>query len=258
MGLEVLQLLREADRILVRVNEPLDPGVEAPELLDDPCPHGAQRRRVEDDLPRAHDWHEEVLAGGPRRDVLIIPREALILTGEETPSPFGILPVSVIIMIILTGVAFAWMRWSQLGRSQYAIGGNKGTIYIRAEYPLAIERLKIAIKQAREYGLLGKDILGSGFNFDIDLKYGAGAFVCGEETALIHSIEGKRGMPRPRPPFPAVSGLFGKPTIINNVETFSARSERKPRMPMSSSLWTRLSVLDGTGGQTASALLVTS
>ena len=103
----------------------------------------------------------------------------------------------------------------------YAIGSHQGYIYIRAEYPLAIKRLKIAIEQARQYGLLGKNILGSGFDFDIELRLGAGAFVCGEETALIQSIEGKRGMPRPRPPFPAVSGLWGKPTLINNVETWA-------------------------------------
>ncbi len=103
----------------------------------------------------------------------------------------------------------------------YGIGASHGYVYIRAEYPLAIKRLKIALEQAREYGLLGENIMGSGFSFDIKVKMGAGAFVCGEETALIHSIEGKRGMPRPRPPFPAVSGLFGKPTVINNVETLS-------------------------------------
>ncbi len=103
----------------------------------------------------------------------------------------------------------------------YAIGASKSYIYIRAEYPLAIERLRSAIVQAREYGLVGENILDSGVNVDIVIKMGAGAFVCGEETALIHSIEGKRGMPRPRPPFPAVRGLFGKPTIINNVETLS-------------------------------------
>jgi len=103
----------------------------------------------------------------------------------------------------------------------YAIGASKAYVYIRAEYPLAIKRLEIALAQAKEYGLLGENIFGTGFNFQIKVKMGAGAFVCGEETALIHSIEGKRGMPRPRPPFPAVSGLFGKPTIINNVETLS-------------------------------------
>lgn len=103
----------------------------------------------------------------------------------------------------------------------YGIGATKAYIYIRAEYPLAIKRLKIALEQAREYGLLGKNIFGSGIDFDIKVKVGAGAFVCGEETALINSIEGKRGMPRPRPPFPAASGLFGKPTIINNVETLA-------------------------------------
>ncbi|BBJ28956.1 NADH-quinone oxidoreductase subunit NuoF [Athalassotoga saccharophila] len=101
----------------------------------------------------------------------------------------------------------------------YAIGAHQGYIYVRAEYPLAIERLKIAIKQAREYGLLGKDIFGSGFDFDVDLRIGAGAFVCGEETALIQSVEGKRGQPVQKPPYPAQSGLWKKPTVINNVET---------------------------------------
>ncbi len=103
----------------------------------------------------------------------------------------------------------------------YAIGANQGFIYVRAEYPIAIERLRIAIGQAREYGLLGKDIFGTGFDFDIDLRFGAGAFVCGEETALMTSIEGNRGEPRPRPPFPAVKGLFAKPTVLNNVETYA-------------------------------------
>ncbi|MBP7935091.1 MAG: NADH-quinone oxidoreductase subunit NuoF [Phycisphaerae bacterium] len=103
----------------------------------------------------------------------------------------------------------------------YAIGANKAYVYIRAEYPLAIQRLVQAIEQAKKYGLLGDDILGSGFSLKVIIKQGAGAFVCGEETALIHSIEGKRGMPRPRPPFPAVKGLFGKPTVINNVETLA-------------------------------------
>ena len=103
----------------------------------------------------------------------------------------------------------------------YAIGASFGYIYCRAEYPLAIERLQNTINRCREYGLLGENILGSGFNFDLKVKKGAGAFVCGEETALIASIEGRRGMPRPRPPFPTTSGLWGKPTVINNVETFS-------------------------------------
>ncbi len=102
-----------------------------------------------------------------------------------------------------------------------AIGANKGFIYIRAEYPLAVERLKIAMAQSREAGLLGKDILGSGFDFDIEIRLGAGAFVCGEETALLRSIEGKRGMPTPKPPFPAQCGLWNKPTVINNVETWA-------------------------------------
>jgi NADH-quinone oxidoreductase subunit F/NADP-reducing hydrogenase subunit HndC len=103
----------------------------------------------------------------------------------------------------------------------YAIGADEGYVYVRAEYPLAIKRLKIAIEQAEEMGLLGENIFGSGFNFRLKIKEGAGAFVCGEETALLASIEGKRGMPRPRPPFPAISGLWGKPTNINNVETFA-------------------------------------
>lgn len=103
----------------------------------------------------------------------------------------------------------------------YCIGADKGLVYIRAEYPLAIKRLRVAIDQAREYGLLGNDILSSGFNFDIELRYGAGAFVCGEETALIHSMEGLRGEPTFKPPFPSVSGYLGKPTNVNNVETFA-------------------------------------
>lgn len=103
----------------------------------------------------------------------------------------------------------------------YAIGASQGYIYVRAEYPIAVERLRIAINQAREMELLGKDIFGTGFDFDIDLRLGAGAFVCGEETALMTSIEGNRGEPKPRPPFPAQKGLFGKPTILNNVETYA-------------------------------------
>ncbi len=103
----------------------------------------------------------------------------------------------------------------------YAIGANQGYIYIRAEYPIAVDRLRIAIEQAREYGLLGKGVLGTDFEFDLDIRLGAGAFVCGEETALLTSIEGKRGEPRPRPPFPAVKGLWGKPTLLNNVETYA-------------------------------------
>ncbi len=102
-----------------------------------------------------------------------------------------------------------------------AIGAEQGYVYVRAEYPLAIERLEHAIKEAREFGLLGKDIFGAGFNFDIEIRIGAGAFVCGEETALLTSIEGKRGEPRPRPPFPAISGVWGKPTVLNNVETWA-------------------------------------
>ncbi|MDR2659650.1 MAG: NADH-quinone oxidoreductase subunit NuoF [Spirochaetaceae bacterium] len=102
-----------------------------------------------------------------------------------------------------------------------AIGASQGYVYIRAEYPLAVHRLEIALRQAKEHGLLGKDILGSGFDFDIEIRLGAGAFVCGEETALLRSLEGQRGMPTPKPPFPAIAGLWGKPTCINNVETFA-------------------------------------
>lgn len=107
----------------------------------------------------------------------------------------------------------------------YTIGASQGYIYVRAEYPIAVNRLKIAIKQAREQGVLGNHIFGSDFSFDLDLRLGAGAFVCGEETALLESIEGHRGEPRPRPPFPAVKGLFGKPTIVNNVETMANISQ---------------------------------
>ncbi|NCA67439.1 MAG: NADH-quinone oxidoreductase subunit NuoF [Clostridia bacterium] len=103
----------------------------------------------------------------------------------------------------------------------YAIGSSQGYVYVRAEYPIAVKRLQIAINQAKEYGLLGKNILGSNHSFDLEIRLGSGAFVCGEETALMTSIEGNRGEPRPRPPFPAVKGLFGKPTILNNVETFA-------------------------------------
>lgn len=103
----------------------------------------------------------------------------------------------------------------------YAIGSDKGYVYVRAEYPLAVERLETAIKKAKEFGLLGKNIFGSTFSFDVEIRVGAGAFVCGEETALLASIEGRRGEPRPRPPFPAQSGLWGKPTVINNVETWA-------------------------------------
>jgi len=102
-----------------------------------------------------------------------------------------------------------------------AIGSNKGYVYVRAEYPLAVQTLEHAIGQAKDYGLIGKNIFGSGFDFDIEIYQGSGAFVCGEETALIRSLEGKRGMPKPKPPFPANEGLYGMPTLINNVETFS-------------------------------------
>jgi len=103
----------------------------------------------------------------------------------------------------------------------YAIGAGRGYVYVRAEYPLAVQRLELAIKKAREYGLLGENIFGTGFSFDVEIRVGAGAFVCGEETALLASIEGRRGEPRPKPPFPAQGGLWGKPTVINNVETWA-------------------------------------
>lgn len=115
----------------------------------------------------------------------------------------------------------------------YAIGASQGYIYVRAEYPIAVDRLSIALAQSREMGLLGDDIFGTGFSFDIDLRLGAGAFVCGEETALMVSIEGNRGEPRPRPPFPAQKGLFGKPTILNNVETYA----NIPQIILNGSKW---------------------
>jgi len=120
---------------------------------------------------------------------------------------------------VLEGDPHAILEAMALGG--YAIGASKGYIYVRAEYPVAVERLKIAIGQARDLGLLGDHIFGSDFSFDIEIRLGAGAFVCGEETALIASIEGNRGQPRNRPPYPAVAGLFGCPTLINNVETFA-------------------------------------
>ena len=103
----------------------------------------------------------------------------------------------------------------------YAVGARQGYIYCRAEYPIAVSTVNLAIKQARSFGLLGKNIMGTDFSFDLEVRVGAGAFVCGEETALLASIEGKRGEPRARPPFPAVKGLWGKPTNINNVETYA-------------------------------------
>lgn len=115
----------------------------------------------------------------------------------------------------------------------YAIGATKGFVYVRAEYPIAVHRLQIAIDQAKERGMLGSDILGTGFEFDLEIRLGAGAFVCGEETALMTSIEGKRGEPRPRPPFPAQKGLFGKPTVLNNVETYA----NIPRIIMNGPQW---------------------
>lgn len=120
---------------------------------------------------------------------------------------------------VLEGDPHAVLEGMAIGA--YAIGASQGYIYVRAEYPIAVQRLKLAISQAREQGLLGKNLFNSGFDFDIDIRLGAGAFVCGEETALLASIEGRRGEPRPRPPFPAVSGLWGKPTVINNVETLA-------------------------------------
>ncbi|HQM11292.1 MAG TPA: NADH-ubiquinone oxidoreductase-F iron-sulfur binding region domain-containing protein [Polyangiaceae bacterium] len=132
----------------------------------------------------------------------------------------------------------------------YAIGATQGYVYCRAEYPLAIERLEKAIAQCREAGLLGKNILGSLVDFDITIKQGAGAFVCGEETAILHSIEGGRGMPRPRPPFPATSGLFGKPTILNNVETLA----NVPSILLRGADWFHSLGLDGAAGTKVFAL----
>ena len=125
--------------------------------------------------------------------------------------------------VVLEGMAIAG----------YAIGASQGYIYVRAEYPIAVDRLRTAIAQAREYGLLGKNIFDSGFDFDIDLRLGAGAYVCGEETALMHSIEGNRGEPRPRPPFPAEKGVFDSPTILNNVETWAS----VPRIILNGADW---------------------
>ena len=114
-----------------------------------------------------------------------------------------------------------------------AVGANEGYIYVRAEYPIAVERLNIAISQAKKMGLLGKNIFGKGLDFNLELRLGAGAFVCGEETALMNSIEGKRGEPRPRPPFPAIKGLFGKPTLLNNVETYA----NVPKIILNGATW---------------------
>ncbi len=132
----------------------------------------------------------------------------------------------------------------------YAVGASVGYVYIRAEYPLAIKRLRQAIAQAESYGLLGKNILGSGFDFVIDIRLGAGAYVCGEETALIHSIEGRRGMPRPRPPYPSVEGVWGKPTLINNVETWA----NVPAVILNGSEWFSNIGTDGSKGTKVFAL----
>ncbi len=128
-------------------------------------------------------------------------------------------PGAFIARSILEGVPHAIIE--AMAIAAYAIGADEGYVYVRAEYPIAIHRLQVAIDQAHELGLLGDDIFGTGFNFDLKLRFGAGAFVCGEETALMTSIEGNRGEPRPRPPFPAVKGLFGQPTVLNNVETYA-------------------------------------
>jgi NADH-quinone oxidoreductase subunit F/NADP-reducing hydrogenase subunit HndC len=132
----------------------------------------------------------------------------------------------------------------------YAIGAEKGFVYVRAEYPIAVDRLSIAIEQAKEYGLLGTDIFGTGFNFDLEIRLGAGAFVCGEETALIASIEGCRGMPRPRPPFPAEKGIFGKPTLLNNVETYA----NVPRIILKGDEWFSSIGTEGSKGTKVFAL----
>ena len=132
----------------------------------------------------------------------------------------------------------------------YAIGATKGFVYIRAEYPIAVNRLQIAIDQAKEYGLLGENIFDSGFNFDLEIRLGAGAFVCGEETALMVSIEGKRGEPRCRPPYPAVKGLFGKPTVLNNVETYS----NIPQIILKGADWFKSIGTEGSSGTKVFAL----
>lgn len=132
----------------------------------------------------------------------------------------------------------------------YAIGASQGYIYVRAEYPIAVNRLKVALKQAREYGILGENVLGTDFKFDIDIRLGAGAFVCGEETALMASIEGQRGEPHPRPPYPAVKGLFGKPTILNNVETYT----NIPEIILKGADWFRSIGTEGSPGTKVFAL----
>lgn len=132
----------------------------------------------------------------------------------------------------------------------YAVGANQGYIYVRAEYPIAVKRLEIAIAQAKKIGLLGKNIFGKGFDFNLELRLGAGAFVCGEETALMNSIEGKRGEPRPRPPFPAVKGLFAKPTLLNNVETYA----NIPKIILNGGDWFNKIGTDGSKGTKVFAL----
>ena len=157
-------------------------------------------------FPTGHNWQ---LASGNRGNV-----QKYVCCNADEGDPGAFMDRSVLEgdpHVVIEAMAIAG----------YAIGASQGYVYIRAEYPIAVHRLQVAIDQAREYGLLGNNIFGTDFCFDLDIKLGAGAFVCGEETALMTSIEGKRGEPRPRPPFPAVKGLFGKPTILNNVETYA-------------------------------------
>ncbi|MGQ9649899.1 MAG: NADH-ubiquinone oxidoreductase-F iron-sulfur binding region domain-containing protein [Phycisphaerae bacterium] len=178
---------------------------QTPEQVCDAVEAGGLRGRGGGGFPTGKKWKFARSAPGPRK---------YLVCNADEGDPGAFMDRAVIEgdpHRLLEGMAIA----------AYAIGADKAYVYIRAEYPLAIERLKTAIKQARDYHLLGNNILGRDFSLEIVIKMGAGAFVCGEETALIHSIEGKRGMPRPRPPFPALRGLFDKPTIINNVETLA-------------------------------------
>ena len=168
---------------------------------------GIRRRRVRED--RTQDSVDNVLGGHFLNDLC---QCKVAVHSDVLIDHFG---------IDNTAVSKSNALLEAMAIAGYAIGADEGWVYVRAEYPIAVKRLNIAIEQAREMGLLGKNIFGTDFNFDIHIRLGAGACVCGEETALLTSIEGNRGEPRPRPPFPAVKGLWGKPTIINNVETYA-------------------------------------
>lgn len=149
---------------------------------------------------------------------------------------------------MLEGDPFSIIEGMTIGG--FAVGAQRGFVYVRAEYPLAIVRIENALAQARSAGVLGSNILGSGFSFDLEIRLGAGAFVCGEETALIHSIEGRRGQPRIRPPYPTQSGLWGRPTVINNVETWA----NIPAILLYGAAWFRGLGTDGSGGTKVFAL----